>query len=144
MQRGSLIGEVSQRVGVAPSAIRYYERLGLLDPPERSESHYRLFTEEDETSLLFIKQAKLFGLSLGEIKEIMDLRARGIAPCRRLKKIIEDQMDDLDERIRKMVEFRDELARWHEQLDATGEMQPGRICGLIERKADSQSASGPV
>lgn len=123
---------------MTPSAIRYYERLGLLDPPQRSESRYRLFTEEDEARLLFIKQAKLLGLSLGEIKEIMDLGARGITPCCRLKKILEDQMEDLEEQIRKMVEFRDQLAVWHQQLDAASEVQPGRICGFIESEAGFQ------
>lgn len=51
----------------------------------------------------FNKQAKLFGLSLDEIKELIDLRAEGVTPCKRLERIIKKHLDDLDRRIHDMV-----------------------------------------
>ncbi len=75
------ISQLSERVELPAHTIRYYEKIGLISPPKRSETQYRLYCDEDEARLKFIKQAKLFGFSLDEIKEIITLRAEGIAPC---------------------------------------------------------------
>lgn len=51
---GSRISELGGRVGVAPSTMRYYERIGLVPPPRRSASGYRLYDVDAEARLLFI------------------------------------------------------------------------------------------
>lgn len=135
MKKGMLIGELSRRVDLPPHTIRYYERLGLINPPERTESKYRVYSEEDEVRLRFIKQAKLFGLSLDEIKQIINLRAEGIAPCEHLKKMIKRHLDDLDHRIQELVAFRNELARRYERLKSISDAPTGTICGLIEQES---------
>ncbi|WXJ95664.1 Mercuric resistance operon regulatory protein [Neomoorella carbonis] len=134
MKKGFFIGELSRRVGIPPHTIRYYERLGLINPPERSETHYRVYSQDDEVRLRFIKQAKLFGLSLDEIKEIIGLRAGGVAPCEHLKRLIKRHLDDLDQHIRELVAFRNELARRYEKLTSTQDIPAGTICGFIERE----------
>ncbi|MER3398157.1 MAG: hypothetical protein C4316_06395 [Chloroflexota bacterium] len=52
------IGEVAARAGVSADTVRYYERLGLLRPPARSESGYRLYSEVELRRLQFIRRAK--------------------------------------------------------------------------------------
>ncbi|BAZ47239.1 transcriptional regulator (plasmid) [Chondrocystis sp. NIES-4102] len=69
-KEGWLIGELSDRVGISAHTIRYYERLGLLEPPRRTESQYRIYGQENEERLRFIQKAKKFGLSLDEIKQL--------------------------------------------------------------------------
>ncbi|MCS7029983.1 MAG: MerR family transcriptional regulator, partial [Gloeomargarita sp. SKYG116] len=81
MERGWLIGELSGRAGVSPQTIRFYEREGLLAPPERNRSGYRLYPAESLTQLLFIQHCKQFGLSLEDIKQLLQLQAQGINPC---------------------------------------------------------------
>lgn len=99
MKRGWLIGELGHRVGVPPQTIRYYERLGLLEPPERTESDYRIYSETSEERLRFIQKAKRFGLSLDEIKQLIDIRASGIIPCAELKVMVKQHLHDLACRI---------------------------------------------
>ena len=65
------IGELSDQVGVAPSTIRYYERVGLLDPPERINGQ-RSFPTSVLQSLRFIQLAQAGGFSIAEIKTIFD------------------------------------------------------------------------
>ncbi|MBF1989846.1 heavy metal-responsive transcriptional regulator [Fischerella thermalis] len=141
MKQGWLIGELSHRVGLPSQTIRYYERLGLLDPPSRTESDYRIYSEASEERLRFIQKAKHFGLSLNEIKQLIDIRASGIIPCADLKVMVKQHLHDLERQIQEMQAFRQELAAWDEQIEAllpdsstppTEAICNGKICGLIE------------
>ena len=60
------IGELAVRSGLTPDALRYYERLGLLPPPQRSGGGYRLYEEATLDRLRFIRQAQSLGLTLRE------------------------------------------------------------------------------
>jgi len=60
MKQGRFISELSRQVDIPVPTIRYYERLGLLDPPERTASQYRIYSKEAEERLQFIQQAKRF------------------------------------------------------------------------------------
>ena len=140
-QQGWLIGELSDRVGVSAHTIRYYERLGLLEPPKRTESQYRIYGEENEERLKFIQKAKRFGLSLDEIKQLITIRTQGTPPCASLKTMVEQHLDDLDRQIVEMISLRRELADRYEEIErslsdastsATEEICRGKICGLIE------------
>ena len=136
-----LIGELSDRVGVSAHTIRYYERLGLLEPPKRTESQYRIYGEENEERLKFIQKAKRFGLSLDEIKQLITIRTQGTPPCASLKTMVEQHLDDLDRQIAEMISLRRELADRYEEIErslsdastsTTEEICRGKICGLIE------------
>lgn len=65
------IGEVSRRTGANPSAIRFYEREGLLEPAPRTAAGYRRYDGEAVARLQFIDRAKSLGLSLTEIRDIL-------------------------------------------------------------------------
>src|SRR5439155_15385825 len=72
-----LIGEVADRSGVSTKAIRYYEDIGLLPPPERTASGYRDYAASVVDRLAFIRAAQAVGLSLGEIRGVVALRDEG-------------------------------------------------------------------
>ena len=65
------IGEVAARAGVATSAVRYYESLGLLPEPQRS-SGQRRYAEDVLGTLAFIGVAKAAGFKLREVKDLID------------------------------------------------------------------------
>lgn len=141
MKQGRFISELSRQVDTPVATIRYYERLGLLDPPERTQSQYRVYSKEAEERLLFIQQAKKFGLSLEEIKQILELSTKSIAPCKQVKTMLKKHLDDVDRRIQEMLEFRQELTSRYMQLDdllSDSSTAPdpavcsGKICGFIE------------
>ncbi|WP_373545256.1 MerR family transcriptional regulator [Chamaesiphon sp.] len=142
VKQGLFIGELSQRVGIPAQTIRYYERLGLVKPAQRTLSQYRVYTEEDELRLNFIQKAKQFGLSLDEIKKLIDIRAKNILPCNVLKGMVKQHLDELDQRIDQMLAFRQELNNRYEQIQAllpdtstlpTQASSNSQICGLIEQ-----------
>lgn len=70
------IGEVAERVGLSLRTVRYYEEVGLVRPSARTEGGFRLYAEEHVRRLLLVKQMKALGLSLDEMRELLDLLER--------------------------------------------------------------------
>lgn len=145
---GLLIGELSQKTGVSTQTIRYYERLGLLNAPQRNTAHYRIYSEEAEERLQFIQKAKHFGLSLEEIKTLIEIRAKGVPPCTNLKAMVKKHLDDLEQRIQEMVTFHQELSHRYQEIETTipdssaavtEKLCQGKICGLIERDNENET-----
>jgi MerR family copper efflux transcriptional regulator len=90
------IGEAAKAVGVSAKAIRIWESKGPLPPAGRTAAGYRLFTDEDIEILPFIGRAKTLGLTLPEIKGILDLRRRGTAPCDHVTTLLDAHIRDVD------------------------------------------------
>jgi len=67
------IGEVARRIGVRPSAIRFYEGKGLFRPATRRDNGYRVYDENDIKILLFAVRARTLGITLTEIKSLLRL-----------------------------------------------------------------------
>ena len=99
--------------------IRYYEEIGLLTPTvERSESGYRLFNPSVLTRLSFVKRAQSLGLSLSEIREILEIRDRGQLPCGEVKHRLQVKVEAINQQIAALEVLRGELeallAQWHQ------------------------------
>ena len=75
------IGQLAKLSGTTTKTIRYYELLGLLHEPERTDSGYRLYEEKNVERLTFIRKAKSLGFSLTDIGETLTLYDSQQAPC---------------------------------------------------------------
>jgi DNA-binding transcriptional MerR regulator len=127
------IGELAAVSGVTAKTIRYYEDIGVLDPPARTPSGYRQYTPEATNRLAFIRSAQAVGLSLGEIRGIVALRDRGTTPCGHVLDLITARAADLDRRISELRRLRAELGRLEDRaqhLDPA-DCDPQRVCHLI-------------
>lgn len=120
MNRLLHIGEVGETVGLNPKTIRYYEEIGLLPKPRRSEvihgKGYRLYTQEDLNRLLFIKQAKLLDISLAQIKELLVSIEEGCCGSARphLAILLEQKLTEIEERIQELKQLHHHL-NWLKQ-----------------------------
>ncbi|MBI3048222.1 MAG: heavy metal-responsive transcriptional regulator [Acidobacteria bacterium] len=126
----SLTGTDSE-FGLNPRTIRYYERIGLLAASTRTAAGYRVYGPADRDRLRFILKAKTVGLSLSEIRDILALRRQGVSPCTHVLAVLEDKLRQLDQHIRALAEFRDELAALRADT-AAAPPRDGCVCGLIE------------
>ena len=70
---GMRVGEVARAAGVGVESLRYYERRGLLPPPDRTLGGQRVYTETDVTRLRVIRAASRLGFTLAEIRELLDV-----------------------------------------------------------------------
>lgn len=91
------IGDIADRLKLNTRTIRHYERIGVLPSPGRTESGYRVCTEKTVERLEFILKAKVLGLKLDEIKQILLLHDRGQAPCERTQAVISDKITEIEE-----------------------------------------------
>ncbi|MBO0351102.1 heavy metal-responsive transcriptional regulator [Phormidium pseudopriestleyi FRX01] len=104
------IGEVSATSGLPVKTIRYYEEIGLLEPTvERANSGYRIFDSTVMNRLAFIKRSQSLGLSLTEIKDILQVHDRGELPCEEVRHHLEAKVTAIDEQIRSLETLRSEL-----------------------------------
>lgn len=67
------IGQAAERSGVSAKMIRYYEQIGLIDPPGRTESNYRVYGADEVHVLRFIKRARTLGFSVEETGLLLGL-----------------------------------------------------------------------
>ncbi len=79
--RDLFIGELSRRTGVNIETIRYYERIGVMPRPARSEGGHRLFSDEQLRRLSFIKRSRELGFRLDEIRAMLRLVDEGTLTC---------------------------------------------------------------
>lgn len=99
-----LIGQLAKLCAVSSDTLRFYEKNGLLEPAGRSESGYRLYSEADLSRVKFILRAKAVGLSLDEIRELLDIRLEASRhSCAEVKAITQAKLEQVD---RKMAELR--------------------------------------
>lgn len=133
------IGELSRATEVPAKTIRYYEDIGLLPRPERTEGGYRRYGPEAVELLKFIQKAQGLGLSLSEIKELAEIRRAGNLPCVHLRSLLEAKVADLEERIGELTKLRGEMLKTLRAWDK--ELQDGRgsvVCPHIEGLPDGK------
>ena len=70
------IGEVAEAVELSLRTIRHYEEVGLVPPSGRSAGGFRLYTDDDVERLRLVKQMKPLDFTLGEMRELLDVRGR--------------------------------------------------------------------
>ncbi len=127
------IGELAGRLDLNAQTIRYYERIGILPKPARTEAGYRAYGEKDEKRLRFVKNARNSGLGLGEVKEVLVLHERGEAPCGYVTEAIARRAEEVERQIAELTEFKEELDRLHERAREQRDLVPGsgRYCHII-------------
>jgi DNA-binding transcriptional MerR regulator len=125
------IGEVSKRSGIGIEALRFYEKSGLIDPPARTGSGYRLYDADVLDRLEFVKRAQVLGFSLNEIAQIIAEKRSGVSPCAKVRQVVRRRLEELDQRMNQMRRYRNELAAALKEWEQAGDVE-GHVCGLIE------------
>ena len=131
------VGAAAAAVGVSAKAIRIWEAKGLLPPSGRTEAGYRLFTDDDIEILRFICRAKTLGLTLPEIKSILDLHRQGTAPCDQVTALLDAHIRDIDRAIAELRALRASLSTALQ--GARQDQNRGRaatVCRIIEASGD--------
>ena len=110
MARSLTVGQLARKAGTTAKAVRYYEALGLLDPAPRAVNSYRLYDAWALERLLFIRRAKLLGLTLGEIQELLHGMPEG---CQRLQsgvaELLVRKIEECRQRIGELAELQRSL-----------------------------------
>ena len=111
------IGEMAQKLNVAPSTLRYYDKEGLLPFVERSSGGIRMFKDEDMEWLRLLGCLKKAGMPLKEIRDFMDLSRQGDATISQRLELIEKQRQSVLDQTKQLEEtlFMLDYKRWYYQ-----------------------------
>jgi len=126
------IGELSRRVAVKVPTIRYYEQIGRLPAPPRTEGRQRRYGAEDVSRLRFIRHARDLGFKVEDIREFLSLSARPEQPCEPADHIVLRHLESVERRIAQLKLLRSELRH---MLDDCRHGQVG-ACRIIQVLAD--------
>ena len=93
------IGELAEASATTTKTLRFYEEAGLLPAPERTSSGYRDYAPEALARLDFIRRSRTAGLTLAQIRDVLDIRDAGVPPCQHVQDLLEARLGDLDRQI---------------------------------------------
>lgn len=140
------ISQVAQQTGLSPTTLRYYDELGLVRASARSDSGYRLYSDDDLARLRFVLGAKRFGLSLEEIGELVELRdtARCEPVQRRMRELVHDRLKQTKDDLRELIGFSAELQHLATQLDGPPSAGPCDDTCLCSREPGGSTSGAPI
>ena len=127
------IGQLAERAGIPAPTVRYYERRGLLAPPDRAPNGYRVYESDALERLQFIGRAKAAGLTLAEVRDVIDIWADGRKPCAHVANVLDAKLAELRQRRRELAAAERGLV---ELIDRGRSFDPADcrdrdICGLL-------------
>lgn len=133
------IGEVAAQAAVNIQTLRYYERRGLLEAPERSASGYREYPPETVQLIRFVKRAQDLGFTLAEIEELIALRDANGRQRGNVRVLAEAKMRDIDKKLAQLQAMRSAL---YTLIDSCvcGKGRP--TCPILEALDDPRDAAG--
>lgn len=130
---GLLPGEAAKKLGVGVQTLHYYEREGLIPPPERTESGYRLYSPELIERVGFIRKAQALGLPLEEIREVLQLAEGGACPCGRVQAVLQERLAEVDRRLGELRSFRRALAALVDRsAELSSRCEEAHVCAIVE------------
>lgn len=123
------IGKVAKLAEVSADTVRYYEKEGLIVPAEKSGAGYRLYNEDAIRRLNFIKHAQHCGLSLSEIRELLELRKRNDSCCSDVRTVALHKKLQLETKIKALQAMSGALSNLLEAC--TDEAKPLDECPIL-------------
>ncbi len=139
MMKGISIGEAARSSGVKVPTIRYYEQIGLLPAPPRTEANRRLYESGDLRRLAFIRHARELGFEIDAIRTLLTLQDDPHQPCATADAIARSRLIDVEQRLVSLTALKTELQAMIEGCSH------GRVdhCRVIETLANHGQCVNP-
>ena len=132
-EKGKLmkIGELARTVGVSSKAIRYYEGIGLITPPERMKNGYRFYQPSDVATLRFVSKARSLGFSLPQVGDLLMLWQDKERASADVKNLAMQHIGAINQRINELEAVRETLIELTEKCH--GNYRP--CCPILDELA---------
>lgn len=131
------IGELAARAASNPETIRYYERIGILPAPARTDGNYRDYGPQHAARLSFIRHARALGFDLPDIRTLLTLADQPDRDCAAVDSITSGHLQAVEAKISQLEALRGELKR---MLDRC---RGGQVadCRIIEALSESSTCN---
>jgi DNA-binding transcriptional MerR regulator len=139
MERGYLgSGELAQLAGISVDTLRYYEQIGVLPRPARTEGNYRRYPAHAIERVRLVRHALAIGFSLRELAKILRVREKGGAPCRQVRALLNEKLARVEREIADLQVLREQLRTlvedWDQRLEQTPPDQPARLLETLSQR----------
>ncbi len=130
------VKQVSEKIGTTTETIRYYTRLGIIMPERDPINGYRYYSDRDIYLVRFVRKAKTYGLTIQEIRKIIEKSHRGESPCPLVKEMVTSRYRETREKIRELRTLESRLALALMEWGTIDISTPTEdmICPLIEKE----------
>ena len=136
----STIGKVARRAGVGVETIRFYERKGFIDQPQKPKTGgVRIYPDETIDRIRFIRNGQNLGFSLNEIDELLSLRAAPGTECADVRDRAKIKLVEVKDKIARLVTMSSVLEQLISQCPGKGGVN---ICAIINALEDGASNTG--
>ena len=127
------IGELAAKAGITTKTLRFYEATGLLPPPERAANGYRDYGPAVLSRLDFIRRGRAAGLTLAQIRDVIEVRDSGDAPCGHVYQLLTQRLADVDRQIDDLQGLRAALVRKRDQAESAdpSTCSPESVCRYV-------------
>jgi DNA-binding transcriptional MerR regulator len=128
------VHQIAERADTTSHAVRYYARIGLLEPERDPGNGYKLFAGADVERLRFIRRAKRLGFRLTDIADMLRDSQRGNSPCPRARRLINRRIEENRLRIAELVALQERMERARDAWERMPDVRPdgSTVCHLIE------------
>tara|TARA_R110001606_G_scaffold203654_3_gene351739 strand:+ start:2738 stop:3127 length:390 start_codon:yes stop_codon:yes gene_type:complete len=123
------IGELSKKSGCSIQTIRFYEKQHLFKACNRTEGNYRIYDSSSLSTLRFIKQCRSLGLTIVEIKQLLDTKKNPDKSCTSVNNLIHQHMTDVTNRIKELNELKLTLS---DMALACSDNRKVKECGVLQ------------
>lgn len=106
MAKQLTISQLAKQADIPTTTVRYYERIGLVEPEDRSQGNYRLYGNESLSKLKFIRAAQAIGFTLEDVKALLADEDGDTPTCGSVQGLIEARMADVEERLKDLRHVR--------------------------------------
>jgi Cu(I)-responsive transcriptional regulator len=132
--KANTIGDLAKATGTKVETIRYYERIGLLPAPARTQGNYRAYDAKHIVRLSFIRRARDLGFTIEDVRALLSLSDQQDRSCESVDRIARAHLAEVDRKIADLKGLRRELAT------VIGQCRQGTIrdCRIIEALAPTE------
>ena len=128
VEQGIAIGELSRRTGVNIETIRYYERVGLVEKPPRTQSGRRVYGGDHVRALALVRRSRELGFTPAEVRAILSLGGLGQTPCDEVREIAAHHLEGVRAKMADLAQLESLLATAIERCEGNG----AATCAVLE------------
>ena len=133
------IGEVAKATGIKVVTLRYYEQLGLVPAPVRTNGNYRAYSVDDLRRLRFIRRCRDLGFTLDQVRELLRLSSKKNQKCSEVDRITRRHLTDVEKKISDLKLLAKVLQRISSRCRGDGLIAD---CRIIEALSPDASTGG--
>ena len=122
------IGEVAARAGCDVQTVRFYEREGLLEAPQREASGYRSYAQRHLDRLQFIRHCRALDIPLSEIRQLLGFATEPNRSCAQVNALLDEHIAHIQRRLKSLNALQNELVSLRSRC--SGHMS--RSCAILE------------